>query len=231
MHDWRCVRPLLLALAVCLWPTSRALTAEDPHAHSEHAGAEHDAHHGHGEGEHGHAAHTIHGRPPTPVFEGKAGTEFLFVDPRLFFWTLGVFTITALLLRQFAWKPILASIEEREQVIADSLAEATKVRQEAQRLLEEQSAELDRAHEQAKRMLEEARAQANGESEAVIHRAREEAAKVQEEAEQRIAAASQKAMADLKVSAADLAVEIAGKVVKKKIDRSDVLGLVEETLS
>ncbi len=48
----------------------------------------------------------------------------------LFFWTLVGFLIVLFILKKFAWKPILSSLNEREKSIADSLATAEKARSE-----------------------------------------------------------------------------------------------------
>ncbi len=47
-------------------------------------------------------------------------------DYGLVFWTLIAFILVFIILRKFAWKPILSSLKERETSIADSLATAQK---------------------------------------------------------------------------------------------------------
>ncbi|HEY0067240.1 MAG TPA: F0F1 ATP synthase subunit B, partial [Flavisolibacter sp.] len=44
----------------------------------------------------------------------------------LLFWTLLAFIIVFLILRKFAWGPILSSLDKREQTIADSLETAQR---------------------------------------------------------------------------------------------------------
>ena len=48
----------------------------------------------------------------------------------LFVWNLIAFLIVFLILKKFAWKPILNSLKERETGIADSLATADRVKTE-----------------------------------------------------------------------------------------------------
>ena len=48
----------------------------------------------------------------------------------LFFWQTIIFVALILLLKKFAWKPILDSVNEREQGIKDALLSAEKAREE-----------------------------------------------------------------------------------------------------
>ena len=50
--------------------------------------------------------------------------------PQLFFSQVISFVIVAFLLRRFAYKPILAILEERRQRIAEGLLNADKIKQE-----------------------------------------------------------------------------------------------------
>ena len=52
----------------------------------------------------------------------------------LIFWTTVVFTLLVLLLKKFAWKPILSAVDQRNQSIKESLAEAEKARTEMSEL-------------------------------------------------------------------------------------------------
>ena len=42
----------------------------------------------------------------------------------LIFWTTVVFTLLILLLKKFAWKPMLSAVDERNNSLLDSLAQA-----------------------------------------------------------------------------------------------------------
>jgi F-type H+-transporting ATPase subunit b len=55
--------------------------------------------------------------------------ELLLPELGLFVWTLLAFLVVFLILKKFAWKPILATLNDREKSIADSIASADKVRQ------------------------------------------------------------------------------------------------------
>jgi F-type H+-transporting ATPase subunit b len=226
MNRWLALAALV-GIALLGFPAATCqaeVAAAETHAAGDSHGDDHahDAEHGGG-----HHAHTIHGQPPRGLL--GPGTEFLYIDPILFFWTIGVFLGTAVLLRMFAWKPILHSLEEREHKIASSLAKAEQIRAEAKQLLAEQDAELVKAHEQAKRLLDEAREKASLESEAMIVKAREDADRSQSEAEAKIAQARSEALSQIKTLAGTLSTEIASKVTDKRFNAGDFRQLVEET--
>jgi len=97
-------------------------------------------------------------------------------NPTLFFSQVVSFCVVAFLLHRFAYKPILTVLEERRQKIAESLANAEKIKQE-----------LANAQVKAQEILSQASAQANK----AIEEARAAAAKVQEtETQKAIAAAN-----------------------------------------
>src|SRR3954465_1382839 len=57
-------------------------------------------------------------------------------------WTLGIFLIVVVLLGKFAWGPILSLLQQREQFIHNSLSEAKRDRDEAERMLKEYNAKV-----------------------------------------------------------------------------------------
>ena len=50
----------------------------------------------------------------------------------LLFWMLFAFSIVLVLLKRFAWKPILTALKEREDRIQDALAQAEETRQKTE---------------------------------------------------------------------------------------------------
>src|SRR5450432_696262 len=83
--------------------------------------------------------------------------DLLTPNPGLFIWNLLAFLILFFILKKFAWKPILKSLKEREEGIANSLATAEKVRAEMAQMKSENEALLARAREERALLLKEAR--------------------------------------------------------------------------
>ena len=89
----------------------------------------------------------------------------------LIIWTLLAFLIVFFILKKFAWKPILNSLKERENSIADSLSTAERVKAEMAQLKSENEALLAKAREERGQILKEAR----DTKEKIINEAKEQA--------------------------------------------------------
>src|SRR5690606_28942117 len=75
----------------------------------------------------------------------------------LFFWQIIIFVGLILLLKKFAWKPILDAVNEREQGIKDALLSAQNARQEMENLQADNQRILNEARAERDAMLKEAR--------------------------------------------------------------------------
>ena len=62
--------------------------------------------------------------------------------PGLMLWTVITFLVLLVVLRKFAWGPIVKMLDERERTIRDAIEQAKKERAEAERLLAEQKTAL-----------------------------------------------------------------------------------------
>ena len=75
----------------------------------------------------------------------------------LIIWTVLAFLVVFLILKKYAWPPILGGLRKREQTIADSLAQAEKIRSEMAQMKSENEAILAKAREERAQLLKEAR--------------------------------------------------------------------------
>ena len=138
----------------------------------------------------------------------------------LFFWQLILFVGLILLLKKFAWKPILNSVNEREEGIKNALDEAENARKEMQNL----NADNERILKEAREMKESIIAEAKEEAQV-------QANKVVEQAQATIQSEKQAAIADLRNQVAELSIGIAEKVVREKLsDDKKQTKLVEDML-
>lgn len=76
-------------------------------------------------------------------------------------WASIAFLVVLFVLKRFAWGPILAALDEREQSIAGALNEADKVRKEMAELAASNENELKEARAERDRMMREAREMAD----------------------------------------------------------------------
>lgn len=149
----------------------------------------------------------------------------------LIFWQTVTFVIVLFLLSKFAWKPIMASLREREQSIESALSMAERAKLEMQalkndneKLLNEARAERDRilkeAADNGRTIIEEAKSRATQESERVFAQAKEE-----------IETQKKAALAEVKNVAATVSIEIAERILKHELrDTTTQQTLVQEYL-
>lgn len=135
----------------------------------------------------------------------------------LVFWMMISFTILLIVLRKFAWKPILTSIKKREESIANALNSAKEAEKKLNALKSENEALLAEAKKERDALLKEAReAKERIISEAKVI-AQEEAARVTAAARENINNEKMKAVTELRNQVATLSVEIAEKILKEKM--------------
>ena len=126
-----------------------------------------------------------------------------FIHPEsLSFWTLIVFVCLLLLLRAFAWKPILKALKEREDSINHALEAADEAKKEMANLKADNE-----------KLLTEARQ----EREAILKEAREIKERVISQAKETIEGAKKMAIAEIKEQIASLSLDIAKKVLTKEL--------------
>jgi len=136
-----------------------------------------------------------------------------------------------LLLVKFAWKPILGSLNEREEGINRALASAENARKELQNLQANNDTLLKEARAERETMLKEAREI----RETLINDAKEQA-KVEsdiivKQAQEVIEGEKRAAVADIKSHVAGLSVAIAEKIIKQELaNKEQQLSLVDTLL-
>ncbi|ABO68647.1 ATPase subunit b [Geobacillus thermodenitrificans NG80-2] len=140
---------------------------------------------------------------------------------------LVAFILLMLLLRKFAWGPLMGVMKQREEHIANEIDQAEKRRQEAEKLLEEQRELLKQSRQEAQTILENARKLAEEQKEQIVASARAEAERVKEAAKQEIEREKEQAMAALREQVASLSVLIASKVIERELTEQDQRKLIE----
>ena len=149
----------------------------------------------------------------------------------LVFWTVITFLFLLIVLKKFAWKPILGAVGEREDGIKNALASAENARREMQNLHADNERILKEARAEREALLKDARDikiklidDARGE-------AQSQANKIIEQAQAAIESEKKAAMAELKNHVANLSIEIAEKVVRAELSNKDKqIELVESML-
>lgn len=135
----------------------------------------------------------------------------------LFFWQIFILIALILLLRKFAWGPILDALNSREEGIQSALDSAENARKEMQNLQADNEKLLQEARLERDAMIKEAREiKENMISEAKFE-AQQEGDKMIANAKASIQNEKNAALADIKNQVATLSVEIAEKILREKL--------------
>lgn len=149
----------------------------------------------------------------------------------LFFWQLLLFFGLVLLLKKFAWKPILDAVNEREEGIKKALESAENAKKEMQNLASDNEALIKEARAERDAMLKEAREIREKMISEAKEDAKEQGAKMIENAVIAIDQEKQAALAHLKKEVGDLSMIIAEAILKKELSsQDDQIKLVEGML-
>ena len=149
----------------------------------------------------------------------------------LFFWQLLIFIGLVLLLRKFAWKPILEAVNQREEGIKDALAAAENAKKEMQNLQADNDKMLKEARAEREAMLKEAREIKEKMVADAKEQAKTEGDKMLKQAQAAIESEKKAAVADIKAQVANLSVAIAEKVIQEELaDKKKQLKLVTDLL-
>ena len=158
----------------------------------------------------------------------KLISEFSF---GLFFWQLFIFIGLILLLKKFAWKPILDAVNERETSIKDALSSADEARKEMASLQEDNQKILQKARAEREALLKEARTSGADLLAKAKEDAKLEADKILSQAQDAIQNEKRAAINELKNQVAQISLEIAEKVIEGELeDKDKQTSLVEKLL-
>ena len=149
----------------------------------------------------------------------------------LFIWQTVIFVGLILLLKKFAWKPILDAVNEREEGIKEALLSAKNAKQEMQNLKSDNEKLIAEARVERDAMMKEARDIKDKMINDAKTEAQEQGLKMIEQAKAAIQSEKNAAMADLKNQVSSLSIEIAEKVLKSELsDKASQTKLVEKML-
>ena len=139
----------------------------------------------------------------------------------LIFWTTVVFLLLVLLLKKYAWKPILTAVQKRNETIKEALESAEKAKQEMESLTANNEKIITEAKKERDNLLKEAREIKTQ----IIFDAKEqaniEAEKIIKTAKDQITNEKLKALTELKNQVAKLAIEMTEKVIGSEFINED----------
>lgn len=152
------------------------------------------------------------------------------LNPGLIIWTIITFLVAMLILRRYAWKPLLGALAAREEKIRSQLEQAERAQTEAQRLLEEHRRELAAAEEQSQRIIREGRSLADQLKADILEKADASARTMIDQAKGEIQREKDSALEHLRAEVADLAIMAAGKILDANLDTPKQRKLVDAVI-
>ncbi len=149
----------------------------------------------------------------------------------LAFFTFVVFLLLLAILWKFAWGPIIAALEKREQTIADHIAQTERNHEEARQLLARYEQKLADAANEVRQLMEEARRDAEHAKQSILAEAKTAAEAERARALHDIEAATDQALESLAERSAQLAVDLAGKILQSKLSAGDHARLIKDAVA
>ena len=137
-------------------------------------------------------------------------------------------SICMALLHRFAYKPILRTLEERRQRIAEGLANAERIKEELAKTEEARQEIMAKANAEAGQLIEQARAMAAQVQEKESQRAVATAEQIVAKAREAMAADREQMLLELRNEVGRLVVETTAKVSGKVLTAEDQQRLIDD---
>jgi F-type H+-transporting ATPase subunit b len=160
-----------------------------------------------------------------------AGGGLMSLQTNLMFWTLIIFAIVYFVLSRYAFGPITKAVEAREKALEEAIEGAKRDREAAAKLLQEHQAAIDAARGEGQKMIAEGRAVAEKLRTDLLEQTRKEQQEMLERARREIESERDKAVAQLRREAIDLALAGASKVIEQNLESDKNRKLVENYLA
>lgn len=162
--------------------------------------------------------------------------SFLTPDLGLLFWMFLAFVIVFCVLAKFGFPVITKMVEDRKKYIDESLQNARIANEKLSRVKIESEKLIQEAREQQDRILKEAMATQQSIISEAKSKAQVESNKLLENAKKQIQVEKENALREIRAQVADLSVNVAEKILLRKLDKTAeqdqfVERLVDEALA
>lgn len=152
-------------------------------------------------------------------------------DPGLYIWTIIVFLVLAFLLMKFAWKPLLAMLEKREENIKLALLDAEKARDELANVKEDTEKLLNEARTESQTIVAAGKKNAERMKEEIVDKAQSKSDVLIADAKKQIQLEKDRAITDVRAEVVNLSMQVAEKLIKKNLSKEDNLKLINESMN
>ncbi|HEP1818983.1 TPA: F0F1 ATP synthase subunit B [Streptococcus suis] len=140
------------------------------------------------------------------------------------------FAILIILIRVFAWDRITGIFEERANKIANDIDAAEEKLTAASNLVQQREQELVQGRVEGQKIIQDAIERAKLEKKRILEQADVEIQGLKQKAEMEIEAEKREAQENLRVQVAELAVDLAGKIILEDLDQQAHSNLIDRYL-
>ena len=154
--------------------------------------------------------------------------EFVAIAPWTMIFTWVNLIILVFLMKKLLFKPVLNMLEARDKEVNEMYSKAETAQSSAEALEKEYNEKLSSAKEEAAKIMKDAKHDATLRGEEIVGEAKREASAILEKAQKEIEREKEAAISEIKGDIADIAVDIAQKVIEKDLHKKDHERLVEE---
>lgn len=145
-------------------------------------------------------------------------------------WTFVVFLGLLAVLAKFAWRPVMEGLDKRERSIARMIDEARESADKAAEQLRHYEAKLAAAGAEARELLAKAQREAEAAKERIVAEAQQLADRERDRAVAEIQNAKNTALQEIAQKSVDVAVLLAGRIVRRELTQEDHARLIREAL-
>lgn len=153
------------------------------------------------------------------------------INPGLMIWTIISFLVLLVVLKKFAWTPILAALDEREKGIKDNIEAAKQAREEAERALADYRKRLAEAQAEAQGVVAKARQDAERVREELVEKSKAEAQALLDRAHKQIELESQAAVKAIRAEVSEMVVVAAERIISRSLTDADKQRLASDALT
>ena len=140
------------------------------------------------------------------------------------------FSILMVLLKKFAWGPLIKVMEERENFVATEIESAQDKNRQAQMAVKEADEKLSEARKEANHLVVNAKQRATKLEESIVQEAKDRAKQMRIDAEDEIEQEKRESFKEMKETVAEIAFQIAMDIIQKEMSQEDQKRLIKERL-
>lgn len=153
------------------------------------------------------------------------------IDWRLLTAQIVNFTLLFLVLRKFAYKPILSMLQKRSNIIARSIDEAKKIEEDAKKMEQAKEAEIRQSRIKARDIVNHAVGLAEGQKAKILEKAKTDGNKLIEEAKDIVRMQKEQMLKEAEKETGALAISMVEKFFKSGITKSEQEKIVKNIVS